>query len=93
MFIVNTLSRHTNAPTNAHWLCGKRLLGYLQRSKGLKLTYTKEDNYDLVGESDANWSGDVSDRKSTTGYYFKRNGRGSALSWGVKKQATAALSS
>ena len=26
MFIVNTLSRHTNALTNQHWLCGKQLL-------------------------------------------------------------------
>ena len=41
-----------------------------------------------MGESDADWSGDVNDRKSTTGYYFKLNGRGAALSWGIKKQAT-----
>ena len=93
MFTVNILSRHMNAPTNQHWMCGKRLLRFLQGSKGLKLTYTKEASYDLVGESDADWSGDVNDRKSTTGYYFKLNGRGAALSWGVKKQATFALSS
>ena len=74
-------------------MCGKRLLRYLQGSKGLKLTYTKEASYDLVGESDADWPGDVNDRTSTTGYYFKLNGRGAALSWGVKKQATVALSS
>ena len=53
MFTVNILSRHMNAPTNQHWMCGKRLLRYLQGSKGLKLTYTKEASYDLVGESDA----------------------------------------
>ena len=68
MFTVNILSRHMNAPTNQHWVCGKRLLRYLQGSKGLKLTYTKEASYDLMGESDADWSGDVNDRKSTTGY-------------------------
>ena len=28
-----------------------------------------------------------------TSYYFNLNGRGAALSWGVKKQATVALSS
>ena len=75
MFTVNILSRHMNAPTNQHWLCGKQLLRYLQGSKSLKLTYTKEASYDLVRESDADWSGDVNDRKSTTGYYFKLNGR------------------
>ena len=42
-------------------------------------TYTKEASYDLVGESDADWSGDVKNRKSTTGYYFKLSGRGAAL--------------
>ena len=52
MFTVNILSRHMNAPTNQHWLCGKRLLRCLQGSKGLKLTYTKEASYDLVGESE-----------------------------------------
>ena len=71
----------------------KKTLRYLQGSKGLKLDYTKEASFDLVGESDADWSGDVNDRKSTVGYYFKLNGRGAAISWGVKKQATVALSS
>ena len=42
LFTVNILSRHMNAPTNQHWMCGKRLLRYLQSSKGLKLTYTKK---------------------------------------------------
>ena len=33
MFTVNILSRHMNAPTNQHWMCGKRLLRYLEGSK------------------------------------------------------------
>ena len=93
LFTVNILSRHLNAPTNQHWMGGKRFLRYLQGSKGLKLTYIKEASYDLVVESDTDWSGDVNDRKSTTEYYFKFNGRGAALSWGVRKQATVDLSS
>ena len=71
----------------------KKTSSISSRLKSLKLTYTKEASYDLVRESDADWSGDVNDRKSTTGYYFKLNGRGAALSWVVKKQATVALSS
>ena len=46
-----------------------------------------------MGESDADWSGDVNDRKSTTDYDFKFNVPGAELSWVVKKQATDALSS
>ena len=45
------------------------------------------------GESHAEWSGDVNDRKSTTGIYFKLSGRDAALSWGVIKQATVAFPS
>ena len=93
MFTVNILSRHVNAPTNQHWMCGKRLLRYFQGSKGLKLNNTKEASYDLVGESDADWHGDVNDKNSTTSYYFKLNGRGAALSWDVNKPATVAPSS
>ena len=93
MFTVNILSRHMNAPTNQHWMCAKRLLRYLQGSEVLKLNYTKEASYDLMGENDAEWSGDMNDLNSTAGYYFRLNERGAALSWGVKKQATVALSS
>ena len=60
------------------------------RFKTFETYFTKETSYDLVGESDAEWSGDVNDRQSTAGYYF--NGRGAALNWGVTKQATIALS-
>ena len=63
------------------------------RFKRFKIYLHKKASYELMGESDADWSGDVNDRKSTTGFYFKLNGRGAALSWGVKKQATVALSS
>ena len=93
-FTVIILSRHMNVPTNQHWLCGKRFFRYLQGLKGLIFIYTKEaTSYDLVGESDADRFGDVNDRKSTTGYSFKINGRGAALSGGVRKQAIVALSS
>ena len=44
MFTVNILSSHMNAPTNQHWMCGKRLLRYLQGSKGLKLTRFESGN-------------------------------------------------
>ena len=47
----------------------------------------------LVGNADADWSGDLDNRKSTTGYYFKFQGNGAAISWEVKNQATVALSS
>ena len=61
---VSNLSRHLKAPTNQQLLFGKRLLRYLQGSNALKQSYRKEESYDLVWKSDADWSGDVNDRKS-----------------------------
>ena len=51
--------------------------------KSLKIVYKKQATCDLKREIDADRTGDVKDRKSTKGYYFKLNGRG-ALSWGVR---------
>ena len=56
---------------------------YRQGLKDLKLFYTKETSYDLVRKNDANWSGNLNGRKSSTSYLFKLNGRGAALSWNV----------
>ena len=42
---------------------------------------------------DSDWLGVLIFRKSMTSRYLKLNGRGAALNWCVKKQATVALSS
>ena len=45
---------------------------------------------DCVGYSDADWGGDLDDRKSTSGYVFQISG--GAVSWSSKKQTCVALS-
>ncbi len=44
----------------------------------------------MIGYSDADWGGDINDRKSTAGYIFKLNC--GAVSWRNKKQTCVALS-
>ncbi|CAB4034655.1 Hypothetical predicted protein [Paramuricea clavata] len=90
--IVNQLSRFLDKPDESHWKAAKRVLRYLKGTTDLRLTFLKNSSCDIVGDSDADWSGDLNDRKSTTGYYFKFEGNGGAISWEVKKQATVALS-
>ncbi|CAB4033965.1 Hypothetical predicted protein [Paramuricea clavata] len=90
--IVNQLSRFLDKPDESHWKAAKRVLRYLKGTTDLRLTFLKNSSCDIVGDSDADWSGDLNDRKSTTGYYFKFEGNGGAISWEVKKQATFALS-
>ena len=78
---------------NIHWIAAKRVWRYLQFTKTMQIVY--DGNCDLIpqGASDADWSGDASDRKSTTGFYYKLNDSGGAISWNCKKQNTIALSS
>ena len=71
VWIVNVLSRFMDKPTNTHWLAAKRVLCYLQATKSLKLVFSRDGDFNLHGESDADWSGDHDDRRSTTGYFFK----------------------
>ena len=93
LHIVNQLSRFLDKPNESHWKAAKHVLRYLKGTIDLRLTFLKNSNSDIIGDSDADWSGDLNDRKSTTGYYFKFEGNGGATSWEVKKQATVALSS
>ena len=93
MRITNVLSRFMNDPTVEHFRAGKRVLRYLQQTKSLRLFFTSTRNTTLVGETDADRSGDVNDRRSTTGYYFKLGDIGGSVIWQIRKQQTVSLSS
>ena len=67
----------------------KRVLQYLKGIADYMLCYQASDLC-LVGYSDADWGGDLDQRKSTFGYAFLlSNG---AISWSTKKQSYIALS-
>ena len=90
---VNVLSWFMEKPTKTHMNAVKRILRYLRGSWNLKKDYCKQNNPIFPGESDADWSGDQNDRKSTTGLYFKYSQDSGAISWQVRKQQSVALSS
>ena len=93
-WVTNQLSRHMQSPTQQPWVAAKRVLRYLQFTKTMKIVYDGNcDHLILQGASDADWSGDASDRKSTTGFYYKLSDSGGAISRNCKKQNTVALSS
>ena len=62
---VNILSRHCSRPTEEHTQAATRVLRYL---KGTDFCL-RIGNFDLnlVAYSDADWAGDITDRKSTSG--------------------------
>jgi len=88
-FAVGALSRFNSNPGRLHWQAVKRVFRYLQGTKGHSLEY-RANGKPLVGFCDADWAGDVDDRRSTTGYTFIL--AGGAVSWSSKKQQTVALS-
>lgn len=84
------LGRKVCAPTENDWMAAKRVLRYLKSTKDATLEY-KNDAERLLGFSDADWAGDISTRRSTTGYVFLY--AGGAISWGSRLQHCVTLSS
>ena len=90
-FAVTSAARFCASPTKEHWTAVKRILRYLNGSRQLGLLYRANTlNEEITGFSDADWAGDVGDRKSTSGYVFLLGG--AAVSWKSAKQTTVALS-
>ena len=89
-FAVNNVAKFTANPTKEHWIAVKRIFRYLKGTVNYGLLYSENASPDCVGFSDADWAGDLNDRKSTSGYTFQVNG--AAVSWRSKKQTCVALS-
>ena len=68
----------------------KRIFRHLNGTIRLGVLYSKDKEKQCTGYRDADWEGDVNDRKSTSGYVFKHSG--AAISWRSKKQSCVALS-
>lgn len=87
---VGMLSRYMNAPTKQHWDASKQVLRYLKGTQDLGLVYQQSVSGPAYGYSDADYAGDVADRKSTSAHVFMFGG--AAVSWLSKLQSTVATS-
>lgn len=90
-FAANFLSRAMDKPTKMHWVTAKRVLKYLKGTMDKGLNYSVNGNKKLVAYSDSDFAGDVTDRKSTSGYVMMLGD--CAISWSSKKQSIVTLSS
>ncbi len=91
-YAVASLARYMQKPGVQHWTAAVNLLGYLKGTRGMGLTYggARSDGHQLVVYGDADFGGDLDQRRSTTGYVTMVNG--GAIGWQSKLQPTVALS-
>jgi hypothetical protein len=89
---VNVLSRYMQCPQLDHLIAAKRVLRYLKGTADVGLVYRSGSDDGAVASAycDADWAGDVDDRKSTSGYVVMVNGN--TISWMSGKQKTVSLS-
>jgi hypothetical protein len=80
-----------HCPSEEHMEAVIRILRYLKSSPGKGLMFSKNDHLRVEGYTDADWAGNISDRKSTSGYFMFVGGN--LVTWRSKKQNVVALSS
>ena len=91
-YAVYDLCKQLSKPTQAHLNAAKRVLAYLitTQDRGLRFRKNMKTNTIRI-YTDADWSSDIADSKSTSGYIVLLNG--TPISWCSRKQNHVALSS
>ena len=74
-----------NNPSEDHLEAVNRILRYLKMTPGHGLLLKRSENYEVEIYTDASWAGELTDRRSTTGYcsYVW----GNLVTWRSKKEA------
>ncbi|RVW84580.1 Retrovirus-related Pol polyprotein from transposon RE1 [Vitis vinifera] len=90
-YAVHQVSQYLSAPRSTHYAAVLRILRYLKGTLFHGLFYSAQSPLVLRAFSDADWAGDPTDRRSTTGYCFLLGS--SLISWRSKKQTFVARSS
>jgi len=90
LFSVCLCPRFQSDPRESHLTVVKRIFRYLKGTTNLGLLYRKSLDYKLFGLCDADYAGDMIERKSTSGncQFLGEN----LISWARKRQATIAMS-
>ncbi|XP_070672568.1 uncharacterized mitochondrial protein AtMg00810-like [Malus domestica] len=73
-----------------HMAAVMRILNYLKGAPGRRLIFMKHGHIEVNGYTDANWVGNITDRRSTLGYFTII--AGNLVTWRSKKQNVVARS-
>ncbi|RVW98037.1 Retrovirus-related Pol polyprotein from transposon RE1 [Vitis vinifera] len=90
-YVVHQVSQYLSAPRSTHYVVVLRILRYLKGTLFHGLFYSAQSPLVLHAFFDADWAGDPTDCRSTTGYCFFLGS--SLISWRSKKQTFVARSS
>ena len=90
-YVVHQVSEYLSAPRSTHYAAVLCIIRYLKGTLFHNLFYLAQFPLALRAFSDADWTGDPTDRRSTTGYCFLLGS--SLISWQSKKQTFVAHSS
>ena len=74
-----------------HLHCAHNILRYVNDTRGRRLLYWIDVAEQLVGYTNADWVGNASNRRSTSGFTFSLGS--AAITWNSKKHPIVALSS
>jgi hypothetical protein len=69
-FAVNTLSQFLVEPRRVNLVAAKHVMRCLKGTMDYGLSYDGDHDFKLSGYTDADWAGDVADRKNTSGCCF-----------------------
>ena len=78
-------------PQKDHMDAVMRIIRYLKQTPGNRILFRKNGHLNIEAYTDADWAGNPSDRRSTSGYFTLVGGN--LVTWRSKKQKVVALSS
>ncbi len=90
-YAVGVVSQFMQTPRKPHLDAVRRILRYIKHTLQCGIFYEAKSQLQVHGYTNADWVGNVSERKSTSGFMFSF-GSG-VVSWNNKKQPIVALSS
>jgi histone deacetylase 1/2 len=90
-FVVNKVCQYLHEPRTPHWSAVKRVLRYVRYTVDTGLHLRSSSSTLLSAFSDADWAGNIDDRRSTGGHAIFYGGN--LIAWSARKQSTVSRSS
>ncbi|CAN6681761.1 unnamed protein product [Malus baccata var. baccata] len=90
-YTVSVVSQFMHSPIVDHMKAVMRILAYLKSAPGKGVLYECHGHMRIERFTDADWAGDVTDRRSTSGYFTFVGGN--LVTWRSKKQNAVSRSS